>query len=110
MKLPIHLDIESDTIWTVYKKELEACQDVDSLKTFVERWKNIYPFKVDQIVINQDVMNVVKSGNPDDQDLIATNIILPQAIFRAMLSAKKYDVPLNTAFIQGQGGLGKFSE
>lgn len=108
MKLPIHLNIESNTVWTTYKAERDACQTVADLQAFVERWHAIYPFKVSQIVINEDVLQVVKSEIPGDQDLIAANIVIPQSVFLAMRLAEEYQVTLNTAFIQANGGLEKF--
>lgn len=110
MKLPIHLDIEANTVWTTYKQELQAVTDVATLKTFVERWKDIYPFKIDQIVIDDEVLKAVKEEKLGRQDMVAANIALPLAIFHAMQHATEYNVPLNTAFIQGNGGLGAFQE
>ena len=49
MKLPIHLDIESDSVWTTYKSELNKVQTSDELKVFVERWKEIYSCEIKDI-------------------------------------------------------------
>lgn len=38
MKLPIHLDIEEDTIWTEYRQEVQKISSVEELKTHAKRW------------------------------------------------------------------------
>lgn len=87
-----------------------AKKNVKSLKKFAERWKELYPFKVDQVVINKDVLRVVLTEKPERQDMVATNLILPKSIFDAMLKAKEFNVPLNTAFVQANGGIGAFED
>lgn len=110
MKLPIHLDVASDSVWTTYKAERDACKTVHALVKFVRRWREIFPFRIDQVVINKDVLAVVKSEKPGPKDLIAANIVVPSAIFWAMTNAQKMTVPINTAFIQANGGMEAFQE
>jgi hypothetical protein len=54
------------------------------------------------------MLEVIRTDKVGNLDLIATNILLPQSIFTAMRIANEYKVPLNTAFIQSNGGLGNF--
>ena len=107
MKFPITLDIEKDTIWTSYKEQLTNVNDLESFKLFLEQWKEIYEFDVADIVASDNLLKKVKAEQVDN-DLITLNIVLPQSIYKAMEIAKEYVVPLNTAFIQANGGLEKF--
>jgi len=105
MKLPIHLNIEADTIWIIYKSELEKVQTPDELKVFVARWKEIYSCEIKDIT--QETLDSVKAEKSDN---MIAEIVVPVKILKAMMVSKEYVVPLNCAFIQGNGGLGEFEE
>jgi len=108
MKLPIHLSIEGDTIWTTYKSELEKLQNADELKVFAKRWENLLN-NVKEEDLTEEVLNSVKT-----EILLGTNqtltaeLLLPVKVMNAMLMAQRFVVPLNCAFIQMNGGLGEF--
>lgn len=110
MKLPIYLHIEEDTIWTTYKAELTNIQSADELKAFVSRWENLFT-NVKEESLTEDILAKVKADKVDgpgnEANLIA-ELIIPVKLVKAMLVAEKYIVPLNTAFIQMNGGLGEF--
>ncbi len=117
MKLPIHLDIQEDTIWTTYREEKNSITNVEDLKKFVERWKVLFPVEIKPEELNEKILEAVKTEKFDSVDVtktpdgvIAINIILPPIIVKAMLAANKYVVPLNCAFIQMNGGLEAFEE
>jgi hypothetical protein len=112
MKLPIYLHIEEDTIWITYKSELAKLQNASELKTFVKRWENLFT-NVKEDSLTEDILAKVKADKVDgpghEANLIA-ELIIPVKVVKAMLVAEKYIVPLNTAFIQMNGGLGEFED
>jgi hypothetical protein len=111
MKLPIELDIELDTIWTEYKSQLEKVQTPAELTEFVNRWREI--FLIEMKEVNQQTLDDIRTANmnlspPRTMDNLVAELILPRKIMMAMINAQRYIVPLNCAFIQGNGGLGAF--
>lgn len=99
MKLPINLDIEEDTIWTEYKKQLLAIRTVDELISFVDSWREVYSIEI--LKPNQQILDDIKAEKSSD---IVAELIIPIKILKAMMCAKEFVVPLNCAFIQQNGG------
>ncbi len=65
MKLPIHLNIESDSIWTEYKSERNRVENVDQLKTFVKRWSGLFTNVVQEQALTDEVLAKVKTEKID---------------------------------------------
>ena len=103
MKLPIYLNVEGDSIWTEYKAELAKVQTPVELNEFVNSWRDIYSIEIKEVT--QETLDCIKTEKIDDT---IAELICPVKIFKAMLLAKEYIVPLNCAFIQANGGLGEF--
>lgn len=103
MKLPIYLQIEEDTIWTEYQSQLKKVQTPTELTDFVNKWCEIYSI---EIKLEENTLNDIRVEKMSD---VIAELMLPVKILKSMLIQKQYEVPLNCAFIQSNGGIENFS-
>jgi len=61
MKLPIHLDIEEDTIWTTYNSELKKVETAQALKLFVLRWGNLFSDAIKENWLTEETLANIKA-------------------------------------------------
>jgi len=123
--LPVKPSIDGDDIVIpTYVNELNSLTNPDQIKTFVDRWKEVFDgqYQVEHDILNGNYnpdevvqcLNELKNGGEckhvGKTDCVGINLKLPPSFLKASLIAHKYMVPVDIVLIQANGGFGELDD